>query len=109
MGQSRRQGLPTSSWWVCLEVARKTLGCDSAARSSHECSLMSAALAFVPSSGVQCQLSLSLSLSQKDRILKDRIEEEIRLKHWHSCHLPVLDLCLTEKKQNNQKKVLQGV
>merc|ERR1712003_130424 len=24
-------------------------------------------------------------------ILKDRIEEEGRLKHWHSCHLPVLD------------------
>merc|ERR1712222_211672 len=30
---------------------------DSVARSSHECSLMLAALAFVPSSGVQCQLS----------------------------------------------------
>jgi len=46
---------------------------------------MVAALAFVPSSG---------AFFLKDRILKDRIDEEIELKHWHSCHLPVLDLLL---------------
>merc|ERR1719203_2749951 len=51
------KGLPTSSWWVCLEVALKCPGSVSAARSSHMCSLKVAALAFVPSSGAQRQLS----------------------------------------------------
>merc|ERR1711920_1201080 len=51
----RRTGAaePTSSWRVCLEVAPKCLGNDSAARSSRRFSLIVAALAFVPSSGAQ--------------------------------------------------------
>merc|ERR1712039_975576 len=55
--QQRRQGLPTSSWRVCLEVAPTCLGNDSAARPSRRFSLIVAALAFVPSSGAQPQLS----------------------------------------------------
>merc|ERR1711948_207769 len=55
--QSRRQGLPTSSWWVCLEVALKCPGNDSAAKPTHMFCLIAAALAFVPSSGAQRQLS----------------------------------------------------
>merc|ERR1712060_118004 len=55
--QQRRQGLPTCSWWVCLEVAPTCLGNDSAARPSRRFSLIVAALAFVPSSGAQPQLS----------------------------------------------------
>merc|ERR1712176_1113755 len=88
--QSPWQGLPTSSWWVCLGVVLKRPGSDPAARSSHKCNLISAALAFMPSSGVQRQLSEGSN--PKDRVLKDRIAKEMRLKHWHSCHLPVLNL-----------------
>merc|ERR1711920_709432 len=55
--QSPRQGLSTSSWWVCLEVALKCPGNDSVARPTHMFSLIVAALAFVPSSGAQRQLS----------------------------------------------------
>ena len=42
---------------MCLEVAPKWLGNDSAARSSRRFSLIVAALAFVPSSSAQLQLS----------------------------------------------------
>merc|ERR1712083_1011605 len=43
--------------WVCLEVTLKCPGNDSAARSSLRFSLTVAALAFVPSSGVQSRLA----------------------------------------------------
>jgi len=88
--QQRRQGLPTCSWWVCLGVALKRPCSFLDGRASQKCSLMVAALAFVPSSGVQRQLSEGSNL--KDRVLKSRAAKEMRLKHWHSCHLPVLDL-----------------
>merc|ERR1711933_699609 len=59
-----------ANWMAGWSVAKKAWCCSTGIRAIFRC----AASAFC-----------------KDRILKDWFQGESRLKHWHSCHLPVLD------------------